>query len=711
MTELVARSINLLLKTAIGAGFGLLAALINYYLFFSLYGNITIHLGEIVAIVCMVKFGLRAGIVASLISTLGLYFAIGNLNYFVLFAFEIVFLYLLVKRGTQLLIADFLFWLFIGLPLTFLIVYFIAGIKGDFLFIVLFKHVVNGILVAAIASIILSFWRSNPDSIDSAIKPKLATQIFSLSIVSITTPSLIVAMILTTNAAEKLERQIELQLVDKARYMANLISNYVMLHQQAVSNVAQLYSLLPDDELANQNLLEQHKTSLPGFISMIVTDKEGNVIQGSPQDIFDANIKSLNKQQNVSDRDYFLRVQESKSNYVSQVFKGRGFGQDPIIALSSPILKNQQFTGIVEGSLNLPNFYDLEEQAYAQDELMLVSDRNNNIIFASAALEQETLTQLIIKKPAMLLSNQISIIELSEKAYLYADWETKEGWTIFVLKKPDIIFRSLSQNVILVSVSLIFLILLFLAVARQFASQITKPLELLVEQFSGNKIMKSASISNISSKEISLLFKSLSEAKRISVEFQKRLSEEVKIKTSQLTLMNNQLKQLATLDGLTQLLNRRSFDEKAVKLLKASTRNQLPLTFAIVDIDDFKRINDSFGHPAGDYCIKFVATQLADIFKRDTDLVSRYGGEEFALILGDGSPVSHKTLLLDFVKRIAESQIVFEQMTISLTVSLGAFTVQNGNKIEYTQLVKNADRLLYQAKDSGRNKAVFGDDS
>lgn len=699
---------SVLKKLTIGVGFGIVAAATNFYLLLSLYGNISIHLGEILVIICLLRHGLIAGLMASLLASLGFYAVTDNPSYFLLFSLEVIFLYHMVKRGASILKADFYYWLFMGLPITFAIVHFAFGIDGDFLLIVLFKQGVNGILSAAVTMLILPFLPGSTLLIDQSNKPRLANQIFSLSVLSITIPSLIIALILTANSAEKAERLIEQQLENKAKYMANQLDNYVVLHQQAVSSFAIIASQLTEENLTQGEFLIKHKAQLPGFTTMLITDKDGKIIAGAPNSYNESlSQRPLNKK-NVSDRDYFIEAKLHQQDFISQVFRGRGFGQDPIIALSSPIIKSNKFFGIVEGSLNLPNFLELERRTYASDELLLVSDRNNKIIYASKALNLEVLSLLATKKPNMVSGNEILTMEINNRAYLYSEWLTKEDWSVLILKNPEIIYRYLSQDIIVVSISLIFVILFFLMVARQFSSQITSSLENLVEQFSNGETTKPISVSKIPSREIASLFETLTKAKQLSSEFQDRLSAEVEQKTGQLTKLNQKLEQLARVDGLTQLLNRRTFDEEAQKILKISARQKTPLSFAIIDIDNFKKINDSLGHPAGDYCINALAKRLADTFKRDTDLVGRYGGEEFALILNGADIESHNKMLLQFHQSVADSSMLFQQNTISLTVSIGVISIICDNSTSYAQLVSNADKLLYQAKQSGRNKIVLG---
>jgi diguanylate cyclase (GGDEF)-like protein len=168
------------------------------------------------------------------------------------------------------------------------------------------------------------------------------------------------------------------------------------------------------------------------------------------------------------------------------------------------------------------------------------------------------------------------------------------------------------------------------------------------------------------------------------------------------------LEALSLLDGLTQIHNRRYFDEYLQREFLAARRRKMPLSVLICDIDSFKAYNDSYGHQAGDECLKQVAQALRSVLKRPGDLVARYGGEEFAVILPDTSSAGALTLG-DLLRAKVESlhiphraSQVSEYVTISLGLAAEIPTAGNQNA-----LLHRADRALYQAKAQGRNAVVF----
>jgi diguanylate cyclase (GGDEF)-like protein len=176
-----------------------------------------------------------------------------------------------------------------------------------------------------------------------------------------------------------------------------------------------------------------------------------------------------------------------------------------------------------------------------------------------------------------------------------------------------------------------------------------------------------------------------------------------------LAIANGKLKVLSVTDELTELCNRRSFLEHIDIIWKQNHRLNLPITVLMIDIDCFKKYNDSLGHLEGDKALIAVAQCLKKNVKRETDFIARFGGEEFVCLL----PFIKDDEALEFSKTLVQN---IEDMKIShptslhskyVTISVGmASTVPSDNN-SYTQLLDEADKALYSAKESGRNRVVM----
>lgn len=175
---------------------------------------------------------------------------------------------------------------------------------------------------------------------------------------------------------------------------------------------------------------------------------------------------------------------------------------------------------------------------------------------------------------------------------------------------------------------------------------------------------------------------------------------------------NRELSRQATVDGLTQIANRRHFDERLAAEWARMRREGRPLSLILGDVDFFKRYNDHYGHQQGDECLKAVARTLRSCARRPADLAARYGGEEFALIL-PGIPVEGALFVAERIRfEIAAAGLAHARSEVSdrVTLSLGVTaTAPRDSDLMPEDLLKSADDALYRAKAEGRNRAVAMD--
>lgn len=199
------------------------------------------------------------------------------------------------------------------------------------------------------------------------------------------------------------------------------------------------------------------------------------------------------------------------------------------------------------------------------------------------------------------------------------------------------------------------------------------------------------------------------------IELLRQLSTQVAIAIQQahlyekLEAANQKLHQLASSDGLTQVANRRCFDQRLAHEWERLTREQAPLSLILCDIDYFKEFNDTYGHQAGDRCLQEVAQALQKAIKRPADFVARYGGEEFVIILPN-TPIKGAGLVAERIRKQVKALSVLPFMTqrfSCVTLSLGvAGWVPQLAQSSYG-LVTAADQSLYQAKLAGRDRVMM----
>lgn len=179
-------------------------------------------------------------------------------------------------------------------------------------------------------------------------------------------------------------------------------------------------------------------------------------------------------------------------------------------------------------------------------------------------------------------------------------------------------------------------------------------------------------------------------------------------KQTALQTANQQLASIAFLDGLTQIANRRRFDEYLSLEWRRLTREAAPLSLILCDVDYFKRYNDTYGHQAGDACLHQVARAISRAIKRPADLVARYGGEEFAVVLPNTNASGAVHLASAIHKEVQQLLIPHTSSSAGeyVTLSLGVSSTIPQKEISPEVLIAVADKALYEAKEQGRNRFV-----
>lgn len=156
---------------------------------------------------------------------------------------------------------------------------------------------------------------------------------------------------------------------------------------------------------------------------------------------------------------------------------------------------------------------------------------------------------------------------------------------------------------------------------------------------------------------------------------------------------HDQLESLAMIDAVTDIANRRRFDEVLDAEWKRAARSGTALSIGLADIDFFKKLNDTQGHARGDEVLREVAQALRSVARRSSDLVARYGGEEFGLVIPDGDAAAMRAVVQNILAAIRP---------LGVTISVGAVTVVPGGDAQTA--LETADRLLYESKHGGRDQ-------
>ncbi|MGF1757416.1 diguanylate cyclase [Photobacterium sagamiensis] len=192
------------------------------------------------------------------------------------------------------------------------------------------------------------------------------------------------------------------------------------------------------------------------------------------------------------------------------------------------------------------------------------------------------------------------------------------------------------------------------------------------------------------------------------INLNKELEQRVTERTAELERVNTRLEKISKLDPLTEVYNRRVFDQKIMEEWHRAERHQLPFSLLIMDVDHFKMYNDQYGHAAGDQCLKIIATTLSKLERRAGSLFARYGGEEFVLLLPgqdhSAAIFAAKRALSGVQKLQLPRQYGVDNAPDIVTISIGVSTMIPSIHGSPDEFFKRVDMALYEAKSQGRNR-------
>lgn len=203
------------------------------------------------------------------------------------------------------------------------------------------------------------------------------------------------------------------------------------------------------------------------------------------------------------------------------------------------------------------------------------------------------------------------------------------------------------------------------------------------------------------------------EGQKIVIEMFKDITESgiVNIKgsipaTGKIESVINRRNQAIVQDDLTSVYNKRYIYERLPFEVEQSYSNQSPLTVIMADIDDFKKVNDTYGHIAGDYVLKGFAKLLKKYIRKNLDWVARFGGDEFLVVLGATDIVHGQKVAERMRKKVAATTLTYESQAIHITGSFGVYTLSE-EEITAEKLIERADNQLYVSKEGGKNQVSF----
>jgi diguanylate cyclase (GGDEF)-like protein len=668
-------------------------------------GDVTIMLGSVFVLMSLILLPTPFMFIVLLSSAVSLYLANVPSLFIATHILEIIVIAYLLKRQFFILTASVMFWALMGTPLLWLLIKFNPSFLQEIPLVIAIQYGLNGIFNAAIAASILAIIPLSYKQSRLASKERtLSKNIFSLCASLMVVPVLIISFVFIALTSREYETLLVQKIKSNSVYVAELTQNFIDQHKTIIEHHAML--------LSNDTPLEKVHASMrvsqlnyPAFFSLTTADANGQLLFFAPEKL-NTEIAGLpDELKSVADRAYFGMARDNKRTTLSNTLLSRGVVVAPMISVASPIFKNNVFDGIVFGAINLHamNAFKSRIEPISTDAAVVITDSDNLTVYASDEEIARPLSTFLPLPSYHYIISKLPVLNNDDKRYAYFRSTTDYGWNIYILTESSSFTKHLRDNFVIASVCLLIVMGIFLLFAYKLAHQITQPLVAML-----NADEETVSLDNRypNSKEFSDVANKLKRTQFLMRNFENRLKQQVNEKTEQLEQLNLQLAAQAREDGMTQLLNRSGFDELALNAIKTSYRLGQPFSLALLDIDHFKNINDNFGHLMGDKCLQAFSALMQRNCKRDTDIIGRYGGEEFVILMSGKNIHAHHQLMQNIhqqTRNISLKQADTGEL-IKFTVSIGICSVLGNANLELQEIVKLADEELYKCKRAGRDR-------
>lgn len=461
------------------------------------YPGATFVFGGIFYLLIAAFYGPSQGFIAALMVSTSTLLSWGHAYSLPALALEGFVVALLVRRRKSLLMADLIYWGTVGIPLNILIL--LVFLKGPLPvgWARLIEQPINGLLVASIAEILfnLAFLQRflSPSNQQKQRLP-LRTHLEKGFVVVAALPLILLSIVFGRVYFDREKKEAAYRMRETANAVQLNIEDHIQTHLQAIiamgSAIEQGGSFKTDDL---NRWLERYHSIYGGFITMVVADREGRLIGAHPLQSGEGQ-PVLVAANTVADREYFKQPMATGKPFVSDVFLGRGFGQDPIVAISAPLHSSEgSVVGIVEGSLNLSSFREFGQGYLAGREAeIIILDAHQRVIHAPASTQYHTL-QSLAGAPMMAAALKAGDGVISydtggfsrekDSGYLVARASVQStGWTVLIRQPLSVAYKASHRHYLINMLSVLIGVFLSILVARWIGNRIKQPLEQLVEQ-------------------------------------------------------------------------------------------------------------------------------------------------------------------------------------------------------------------------------------
>ncbi|MEH2131844.1 MAG: diguanylate cyclase [Nostoc sp.] len=582
----------------------------------------------------------------------------------------------------------------------------------------------------------------------SGIRTRLIASFLIVALI----PLLLLAFINTQTTEKALTDNAKQALSAAANETANRIDTFIDSNLDAVRVEAVLPGLerylsltpkqrddSPEMQLATETLNRLSRKDMLNILSYALLDLNG-------KNVLDTYTPNIGKDESV--QDYFKKPVQTEFPFVSSMKQSPTIPNVVTLFFSSPVRNAKgDMLGVLRVSYNATVVQQLvtrqTERAGAKSFAILLDENNIYLAHSTAPklllksivpLPADVVTQLqkegrLPNLPVKKLATNESKLKQAldnKQSYLITSLSVTGNqvnliaiahlklWTVLFAQPLAVALAPVQKQIHDAMFLFAFIAGVVTIIAFAIGELLTKPIIYLtnvVFQFTAGNLDIRAKTS--SKDEIGQLAKSFNNmALQLQTSFE-TLEQRVQERTAELLIAkekvedaNHKLEQLANLDGLTQVANRRCFDERLQAEWKRLAREQQPLSVIFFDVDKFKLYNDYYGHLGGDDCLVRIAQTVQQMVYRPADLVARYGGEEFSVLLPNTDLVGAIKIAQSIQQAIHDQAIPHAKSDIKdiVTLSLGITSVIPTGDIKPDTLIASADKAMYNAKEKGRDR-------
>lgn len=448
----------------------------------SLFSGAELVFGNIVAVTAVLLLGLEVGLTICLVASLATYF---NWHHFLLllpFTLEVIAIHLSIKFKRSPLTVGVIYWLTLGLATVAFEYYQFGGYTDTTTNAIILKYMINGVInisLGYVFALVISHFIGKKPSHKLNLSQLISLFVFIAVTLSVFTNAYFWLKENQDNKLAQFNKSLEVDATHVGYNINSLIMstlNSLKLQEAHVKNSS--------SNILKEQVLTKTAKLHPQILTMLITDAQGKIVATYPADFMEK-ISGANKATYVADREYFSKPKGSSLSYISDVFEGRGFGNDPIVAISVPILVEGIFNGIIEASLNLNHLVELDKKVISPEQALLILDRSNRVVYGSKTLNYQFLQDLngsellshLAQKKNYYVINQYNQHYITQSQPIDA-----LGWTAISMVPRavyEIQIAEIAQKSVLL---LIISIVIFLIIANKLANHIAKPLSNLTNK-------------------------------------------------------------------------------------------------------------------------------------------------------------------------------------------------------------------------------------